>query len=271
MKITFVGAGSMAEAMISGLVKNNIVEVHDIYVTNRSEKTRLEYIKNQYGVQTSYNLHDLMHRAKIVILAVKPKDAKAVLQKISSYIHPDSLIISVIAGVSLSTIENILNIQVPIVRAMPNTSATIGQSATALAKNQFVDENQLKQAFCLFSAIGMTVMVEEEKLDAVTGLSGSGPAYIYYIVEAFEKSAEELGLESEMAKQLIVQTLIGAAEMLNYSKEKAENLRMAVTSPGGTTEAGIRVLDHNKVKEAVIHCIKEATLQSKRLSKQHGK
>ncbi|PKR85994.1 pyrroline-5-carboxylate reductase [Heyndrickxia camelliae] len=269
MKISFIGAGSMAEAMISGLVNKNVVKGEQIHVTNRSENTRLHFLRQKYGVQTTYNLQELFHQSKIVILAVKPKDADEALLKVSPYIQRDTLIISVIAGVSISTIENILNIHVPIIRAMPNTSAAIGQSATAIAKNAFVQDCHLELAEALLSAIGMTMIVEEEKLDAVTGLSGSGPAYIYYIVEAMENSAQEIGLESELAKKLIVQTLLGAAGMLNHSNEKAENLRIAVTSPGGTTEAGIRVLDRHNVKDALINCIKEATLQSKRLSTQY--
>lgn len=270
MKISIIGAGSMAEAMISGMVSNNVVKSGQIYVTNRSENSKLSYLNQKYGVQITYNLQDLFHLTNIVILAVKPKDAKEVLQKISSYLQPDTLIISVIAGVSISTIENILNIHAPIIRAMPNTSAAIGLSATAIAKNSLVNNDHLNLALSLLSAIGVTMIVEEEKLDAVTGLSGSGPAYIYYMVEAMENSAKEIGLDSELAKKLIVQTLLGAAEMLNHSNEKAENLRIAVTSPGGTTEAGIRVLDRHKVKDALVDCIKEATLQSKRLSKQQS-
>ncbi|MBB2483211.1 pyrroline-5-carboxylate reductase [Bacillus sp. APMAM] len=270
MKISFIGAGSMAEAMISGLISNNVVESGQIYVTNRSENTKLHHLQQKYGVQTTYDPRDLFHQTNIVVLAVKPKDAKEVLQKISLFMQPETLIISVIAGVSIATIENILNIHAPIIRAMPNTSAAIGQSATAIAKNSLVNNDHLELTLSLLSAIGMTMIVEEEKLDAVTGLSGSGPAYIYYIVEAMENSAKEIGLESELAKKLIVQTLLGAAEMLNHSKEKAEKLRIAVTSPGGTTEAGIRVLDQHKVKDALVNCIKEATLQSKRLSKQQS-
>jgi len=270
MKISFIGAGSMAEAMISGLVTKNVVKGGQIYVTNRSENTKLDFLHQKYGVQTTYNLHELFHQPNIVVLAVKPKDANEVLLKICPFIQPNTLIISVIAGVSISTIENILNIHVPIIRAMPNTSAAIGQSATAIAKNAFVQDKHLNLADSLLSAIGLTMVVEEEKLDAVTGLSGSGPAYIYYIVEAMENSAKEIGLESDLAKKLIVQTLLGAAGMLNHSNEKAENLRIAVTSPGGTTEAGIRVLDRHKVKDALVNCIKEATLQSKRLSKQQA-
>ncbi|MGV3464295.1 MAG: pyrroline-5-carboxylate reductase [Heyndrickxia sp.] len=269
MKISFIGAGSMAEAMISGLVNNKVVKGRQIYVTNRSENVKLHYLHQKYGVQTTYNLQELFDQSNIVVLAVKPKDLNEALLKICPFIRSDTLIISVVAGVSISTIENILNIHSPIIRAMPNTSAAIGQSATAIAKNSFVQDNHLKIADSLLSAIGMTMVVEEEKLDAVTGLSGSGPAYIYYIVEAMENSAKEIGLESELAKKLIIQTLLGAAGMLNHSNEKAENLRIAVTSPGGTTEAGIRVLDRHKVKDALVSCIKEATLQSKRLSTQY--
>ena len=148
---------------------------------------------------------------------------------------------------------------------MPNTSASVGKSATAITFNELVSDEQRELALSIFSAIGTTAIVEEDQLDAITGLSGSGPAYIYYVVEAMEQSAKDIGLESETAKQLIIQTLIGAAEMLSSSGKDAAKLRKEVTSPGGTTEAGIEVLRQRGVEEAFIQCIKTATEQSKKL------
>ncbi|MGE6258936.1 pyrroline-5-carboxylate reductase [Heyndrickxia sporothermodurans] len=264
MKISFIGAGSMAEAIISGITHKKIINEENIYVTNRADEMKLSSLKEKYKIQTTYEMKALLSQTDIVVLAVKPKDAEEALLAIRPYINPTTLIISVLAGISISYIENIIDN--PIIRAMPNTSAAIGKSATAITYNDKVSQEQLHFCIKLLSSIGNTTIVEEEKLDAITGLSGSGPAYIYYIVEAMEQSAQEIGLEKTMAKKLIIQTLIGAAEMLEVSEKSPEDLRKAVTSPGGTTEAGIRILDNKQVKDAFIHCIKEAALQSKRLS-----
>lgn len=177
------------------------------------------------------------------------------------------LLVSVVAGVSINNIEKIINREMAIIRSMPNTSATVGKSATAIAHNSVVSAEQLAVTTSLLETIGTVTLVNEEQLDAVTGLSGSGPAYIYYLVEAMERSAKEIGLEKEAAKSLILQTIIGAAEMLVQSSKTPQTLRKEVTSPGGTTEAGINVLQSREVQEALIDCIIEATQQSKRLGR----
>ncbi|MDE3839498.1 pyrroline-5-carboxylate reductase [Bacillus methanolicus] len=264
-KLTFVGAGSIAEAMISGMLKSNLIEKNRIWVTNRKDDNKLNRMSQDYGVNTSYNLEELFSNTDAVILAMKPKDAAEAITRIKDYLTEDMLIISVLAGISISSIEELSGKSLAIVRAMPNTSAAIGKSATAIAVNKMVKDQQKKIVKQMFETIGLTTFVEEEQLDAVTGLSGSGPAYIYYLVEAMEKSAVEIGLEKEVAKQLIVQTLLGAAEMLTKSSKSPEQLRREVTSPGGTTEAGIKVLEAHDVQHAFISCIKEATAQSKRL------
>ncbi|OZI11996.1 pyrroline-5-carboxylate reductase [Bacillaceae bacterium SAS-127] len=265
MKTVFIGAGSMAEAMISGAISSGALKHTDIYATNRANEARLKELKDQYNIHTSYQIDEMFKDSKIIVLAMKPKDAKAALETIKPFISPTSLIITLMAGVAIDFIERELNEPCGVIRAMPNTSAAVGKSATAIALNQHVSEEQKQKALSLFSSIGMTKIVKEEQLDAVTGLSGSGPAYIYYVVEAMEQAAETIGLEKEISKPLIIQTLLGAAEMLSVSDGKAEQLRKAVTSPGGTTEAGIRLLENQQVKEAFVTCIKEATAQSKRL------
>lgn len=269
MKISFIGAGSMAEAIISGITQQKLIDSKNIFVTNRSDEVKLSTLKEKYNIQTTYEMKELFEGADIVVLAVKPKDIEDALSIARSYIYPSTLIISVLAGITISHIETKLNC--PIIRAMPNTSAAIGKSATAISYNHKVSNDQLKVTIDLLSSIGNTTIVEEEQLDAITGLSGSGPAYIYYIAEAMEESAQEIGLEKSVAKKLIIQTLLGAAEMLRITEKSPADLRKAVTSPGGTTEAGIRVLDNNQVKEAFIHCIKEATIQSKRLAQLNKK
>lgn len=264
-KLTFIGAGSMAEALLSGMIKKELIEKQQIWVTNRSNEQKLTEMRNQYGVNISYDQKELLEYADIVILAMKPKDVVSAFDQIKPYLTENMMIVSLLAGVSIDSISSLAKKQVPIVRAMPNTSAAIGLSATAIAINNQVTEEQLEIIKNMFDTVGLTTFVEEKQIDAVTGLSGSGPAYIYYIVEAMEKSAVEIGLDSEMAKELIVQTLIGAAQMVSTSNKAPEQLRKEVTSPGGTTEAGINTLESYGVQEAFFNCIKEAAMQSKRL------
>ncbi len=265
--IAFVGAGSMAEAMISGITTRSNLTSNQITVMNRSNSDRLSFLQTAYGVETTHYYEKLLKDASIVVLAIKPKDVFAALSSIKPYLRDDMLLISVVAGVSMTDIELIINRNLAIIRTMPNTSAAIGKSATAIAQNRFVTNDQLQLATSLLETIGQVTLMDEEQLDAVTGLSGSGPAYIYYLIEAMEQSAERIGLGKEDAKALILQTIIGAAEMLHNSSKTPQILRKEITSPGGTTEAGLKILESKQVQEAFVECIVEATAQSKRLGK----
>lgn len=263
-KIGFIGAGSMAEAMIAGLIKGKVYKAEQIIIANRSNTERLNELSKKYGIDTTHDKKKLVKEASIIVLAMKPKDVKAGLEGTQSLIE-DQLIVSVLAGISIQTITNILGKEAPIVRAMPNTSAAIGKSATAIAGSDSVTIKQLKKCESLFEAIGICKVVEEYQLDAVTGLSGSGPAYIYYLVESMEKAAVEVGLDPFVARELIVQTLLGASEMIAVSDKHPSQLRKEVTSPNGTTEAGISILKERQVEEAFISCIKRATERSNEL------
>ncbi|WP_462412121.1 pyrroline-5-carboxylate reductase [Neobacillus sp. Marseille-QA0830] len=264
-KMAIVGAGSMAEAFISGILEKELIDRKNIWVTNHSNQERLSCLQERYGIRTTYELNALFEDADIVMLAMKPKDAGSSIDNIREYLTGNMLVVSVLAGVSMDTIEAIAGKRLAIARAMPNTSAAVGKSATAIAVNERVSELQLETAGKLFESVGLASIVGEEQLDAVTGLSGSGPAYIYYLIEAMENSAAEIGLEKDMAQQLIIQTLIGAAEMVKNSSKSPEQLRREVTSPGGTTEAGLRVLEENGVHQAFVSCIKAATAQSRKM------
>lgn len=259
----------MAEAIITRLIETKICHQDEIYATNRNNKEKMAELERRYGIHTTYNLEELLQDANMIVFAVKPKDADAVLQKVRPFINDNTVFVSVLAGISLHFLEERLNTGSSIVRAMPNTSASVGKSATAITFNSNVTVKQMQLTQDILAAVGMTTVVEENQLDAITGLAGSGPAYIYYLVEAMEQSAKELGLEADLAKKLIIQTLSGATEMLLSSKKEAADLRFEVTSPGGTTEAGIQVLQQKAVKEAVIECIKTAANQAKELGKLH--
>ncbi|MBB6444792.1 pyrroline-5-carboxylate reductase [Bacillus benzoevorans] len=266
-KLAFIGAGSMAEALISGMVENKLLEPQNIWVTNRSNEERLNELKTKYGVSTSYDTADMLKEVDAVLLAMKPKDAAQSLTAIKHLLSDRTMLISVLAGVSLVSMEKLVGKAMPIVRAMPNTSAAIGKSATGFAVNEHVSAEQIELVQKILQTAGIARLVQEEQLDAVTGLSGSGPAYIYYLFEAMEKSAVDLGLEADLAKDFIVQTLMGAAEMLATSTKSASQLRKEVTSPGGTTEAGLNILAEHEVDKAVMECIKTAAEKSKSMGK----
>lgn len=269
-KIGVIGAGSMAEAIVSGLIKGKLMAPDQIIVSNRSNSERLHELQTTYGVKVTHDKKEVVEQSTILLLAMKPKDVEAGINSIKDYVT-NQLIISVLAGVSIETISQIFEKDLPIVRAMPNTSASIRKSATAIAANDAVTSANLKECQTLFEAIGICTVVKEAQLDAVTGISGSGPAYLYYFVESLEKAAEEVGLEEQIARELILQTITGAAEMLMTSGKHASTLRKEVTSPNGTTEAGLTVLEQQNFEKAVIACVKRATERSEELKEMFSK
>ncbi|WP_028402792.1 pyrroline-5-carboxylate reductase ProI [Ectobacillus panaciterrae] len=266
-KISFIGAGSIAEAIIHGLLQSNIVKSEQITVGNRSNKARLQELYSRYGVKGTHDNEELLANADIVFLAMKPKDVVEALTPLQEYITNQQLIISLLAGVSTASITSLLQKNVPVIRAMPNTSSAILKSATAISPSVHAEEEHIYLAKTLFETIGLVSVVEEKDMHAVTALSGSGPAYIYYVIEAMEEAARQIGLDETVAKSLILQTMIGAAEMLKGDTKPPAILRKEITSPGGTTEAGIEVLQSLHFQEALIQCIIQATQRSRELGK----
>ncbi|MDA7027051.1 pyrroline-5-carboxylate reductase [Bacillus sp. CLL-7-23] len=266
-RIVFIGAGSMAESMIKGLIKSGTLTPKQITATNKSNKARLKELHDVYEINTEQDIGQAVAQFDTIVLAVKPKDAAESIEKIQPYLHKEQLIISILAGISIDTIQHFTRKKLPIVRAMPNTSASIQKSATAFTAGPYVTEEQIDEVTNLFHTIGSVTMVEETALDAVTAVAGSGPAFVYRFVEALEKSARELGLDELTAKQLIIDMIIGAAQMLESGKEPAL-LRKEITSPGGTTEAGIRVLHELQFEKTVITCVKEAAKRSAEMREQ---
>ncbi|NRR04257.1 pyrroline-5-carboxylate reductase [Brevibacillus sp. RS1.1] len=268
-RIGFLGAGSIVEAMLSGIGKKGLLPSERISVTNRNNMERLEQLANDYGVTVTQDKFDVVRSSDILILAIKPKDAAEALLDLRGVVRSDQLIISVIAGVSTSLIGEWLGAECPIIRTMPNTSSAVGLSATGLCANPFVQKEHRELATKLFEAIGTVYEVAEEELDIITGLSGSGPAYIYYLVEAMMGAGAKAGLDREMARQLTLQTVIGAAHMLLDTREEPSILRQKVTSPGGTTQAGLEVLEAYQFQEAVTVAILRAAERSREMGAQY--
>lgn len=267
-KIVFIGAGAMAEAIINGLTKEEKFLPAQIHVTNKSDIDQLEHLKRTYNVQIVCEEKKAIKEADIIVLAMKPKDSIDAFEEISSYINEKATIISVIAGVSIQTITSHLGTR-PIARVMPNTSAAVGLSASAVSWNDLVSESLKQEIINILQAIGSVKVVNEEDLHVVTALAGSGPAYLYYFAEQFEAAAVQHGLSSEDARQLFIQTMEGAAQMLKKGDVEPSELRRKVTSPGGTTEAGVEQLIHHKVNEAIFACINAAQNKSRVLGKQY--
>ena len=265
-KIVFVGAGAMAEAIINGLTKGNKISPEFIYVTNKSDKSQLNYLKETYDVQIVCDQKKALTEANIIFLAMKPKDANDALNSLASYINKDAIIISVIAGISIQTIIHALGNR-PIARVMPNTSAAVGMSASAICWNELISDEWKLLIIDLLESIGSVKVVAEKDLHVVTALSGSGPAYFYYLAEQFEAASVEHGLEKGDARQLFIQTMEGAAQMLKQGDVEPSELRRRVTSPGGTTEAGIEQLMEHNVSEAIFACINAAQNRSRELGK----
>lgn len=265
IRYCFIGAGSMAEAMIAGLLKKGMAEAGQIMVINRQNRARLAYLNREYGVQIPENKGDAVVQSDIVILAAKPKDIPDALTQWGPMIRPDQLVISVAAGISTAFIERHLKEGTAVIRSMPNTSCTIGLSATAICRGRWATHEHMESAHRLFQAIGIVVEVPEEAMDTVTGLSGSGPAYIYYMVEAMQQAGVEAGLKADIARQLTLQTLLGAAHMLIETEEEPAELRRKVTSPGGTTLAGLETLRQYQFEKAVQSAIFRAKERSKEL------
>lgn len=263
--ICFAGAGSMAEAIIRGLIATKTSSPAQIYVINRSNQDTLIRLKEQYGIQPAMSQQerdDAVSQADILLLAMKPKDAEAALESLKLELQPETLLVSVIAGLPIRSIKRVLARETNIVRAMPNTSSTIGWGATGICFSQGTNETKRRQAEILFHAVGNTVIVEEELMNTVTGISGSGPAYFYYMMEALIAAGVDNGLDYETAKQLTVQTILGAANMVKITGESPQDLRKKVTSPGGTTQAAIESLDQSGVYDALRQAAKRATARA---------
>jgi pyrroline-5-carboxylate reductase len=263
-RIAFVGAGNMAEALIKGLVASEKVLATNIIASGRRGE-RVQKIAQRYGIVAATDNKHCVKDASIVVLAVKPQVLAGVLDGIAEQVHADALVISVAAGVTTGTIEAHLKPGTRVVRSMPNTAAKVGRSATAIAAGAHAGEEDLDVARAIFEMVGRVVVVDEVHLDAVTGLSGSGPAYIFLIIEALADAGVKVGLSREIALQLAAQTLLGSAHMLLETGEHPGALKDQVTSPGGTAIAGLHTLEAGGLRTTLINAVEAATRRAKEL------
>lgn len=261
-KVLFIGAGSMAEAIAAGIVNEEIIPPNSIVMTNKqNEQRRIELMKKYHVIAVPYS-EVQWHEADIILLAMKPKDAERALTELKSFIKPGQIIMSVLAGISTSYMEGILPSGQPVIRVMPNTSSTIGESITAITGGNAVSMEHIEIAKELFSSIGRVKVIEEEQMDVFTGIAGSGPAYIYYVLEHIEKTALAEGFDQESAREIAAQTIYGASKMVLDTQTSPEVLRKKVTSPNGTTAAGLDALHKNGAGQAFSKAILSAKNRS---------
>ncbi|WP_017728215.1 pyrroline-5-carboxylate reductase [Halalkalibacterium ligniniphilum] len=263
--ITFLGAGSMAESIIAGLVAQQIVVPHQIIATNQSDEEKLAYLENRYQIRTLQDREQAVKEGDIVVLAMKPKNVKEAIEDVKHVTSKDQLFVSVLAGIPTTYIEDLLGHNAPVIRTMPNTSAKVGASATGISAGKTANSTHMVLVTHLFEAIGTVTTVTEDKLDAVTGIAGSGPAYFYYLVEAMERAAADAGLSENEAKVLLAQTLIGVGKRLLSTTKSTAELYKEVMSPGGTTEAGIGVLQERETQAAMQEAVTRAIARSTEL------
>lgn len=263
-RIAFLGTGNMAEAIIRGLLRSGTCKAEQITGTAR-RPTRLETLASQYGIRTTSDNEAAVRDADIVILSVKPQVLDAMLTTIAPALRPGTLVISVAAGVPIAAMERRLGAGTRIIRAMPNTPSLVGQGACAIAPGAHATADDVALALTIFRSVGIATEVEESLLDAVTGLSGSGPAYIFLIIEALSDAGVKVGLPRYTALELAAQTVLGSARLLIETGSHPGTLKDQVTSPGGTAIAGLHTLESGGLRTTLIDAVESATRRSKEL------
>ncbi len=266
LSLAIIGGGKIGEALLSGLIRRNGNE--GIVVCERSPQRAAE-LAERYGV-ASPELGEAAARSRVLLIAVKPQDVDDLLTRLAAHVTDRHLIVSVAAGVPTARIEAALPSGTPVVRVMPNTPVLVDEGMSVLSPGAHAQEQHLDEAEALLAAVGRVRRVPESQQDAVTALSGSGPAYFFYLVEAMIDAGILLGLPRSLAADLIVQTALGSAVMLRDSGEHPVQLREAVTSPGGTTIAAIRELERHSVRAALIAAIEAAHDRSVELGQADG-
>lgn len=264
-RVVFIGCGNMGSALISGILGSGLISKDKVLATDIRPK-RLEYIREKEGVSTTEDNREAVEKSDIIVLAVKPQVIGRVLSEIKDVVTEDKIIISIAAGITTGFIEKVLGKEVSVVRVMPNTPALVRTSASGLSPGKYAGEQEEIIAEQMMSRVGIVVKVPEEMLDAVTALSGSGPAYIFYVIESLIEAGTEMGLSEDDVRKLVEQTVLGAVRMVMDTGESPQVLRARVTSPGGTTETALKYLEEKGFQKILITAVKEAAIRSKELS-----
>lgn len=263
--IGFIGAGNMAETLLGGLISSKQSKPEDI-ICSDVRQPRLAELAKQYGIQTTTDNIEVIKSSEIIIYAVKPQIIAEVLKETADSLDTSKLIISIAAGVPMAAIESLLHKDLRLIRSMPNVCVAVKEGATAIAAGAHAKTEDIDMAMAIFNSVGRCIFLKENHLmDAVTGLSGSGPAYIFMIVDALADAGVKMGLSRENARELSSQTVLGAAKMLIETNIHPGQLKDMVTSPGGTAIAGLHTLEKGGIRTTLINGVEAATLRSKEL------
>lgn len=265
-QIGFVGAGNMATALIRGVLAAKLARPEQVLIFD-VDAGKMDRLVEAHQVVTAKNNCDLVGRCDLVVLAVKPQVMGQVLQEIAPAVRGDQCFISIAAGITLARLEGALGPNARVIRTMPNTPALIGAGAAAIARGHAASDEDAAVAQAIFGAVGSAVVLDEKYLDAVTAISGSGPAYLFFFVEALFEAAERTGLEREIGQALVKQTILGAARMVSELSQTPAQLREAVTSPGGTTAAALAVLREGGFADLIVRAVEAAAARAAQLAK----
>jgi pyrroline-5-carboxylate reductase len=264
-KVAILGGGRIGEALLSGLLSSGWRDAAEIVVTSREEE-RLAELRERYGVEATADNAAAVAGAGIVVIAVKPQDIDALLAQVGQHLTPEQTVVSVAAAIPTAHIEERIAEGVPVVRAMPNAPATVHEGMAGICAGAYAGDEQLALAEELLSHLGRVVRVPERSMDAITAVSGSGPAYFALLAEAMIEAGILLGLSREISTTLVVQTMFGTAKQLRDQKMHPVELRESVTSPGGTTIAAIRELEQAGVRAAFLNAIQAAMDRARELA-----
>ncbi len=262
--IGFIGTGNMAEALIAGLLKVKFAAPEHIMAFD-TDGERLRHVQRKYGVKKASDNNHLSSQCDPLIFCVKPQSMKEVVEEMADSLSPSKLLISIAAGVPLHTIETYARKQLRLIRVMPNINVLVREGASALAPGNLATKEDLKLAKAIFDCVGKSIIVHEPLMDAVTGLSGSGPAYIFLIIEALTDAGVHLGMTRSQALTLVAQTVMGSVKLLSDTGEHPTLLREKVTSPGGTTAAGLYKLEEGSLRKILMDAVIAATQRSREL------
>jgi pyrroline-5-carboxylate reductase len=262
--IGFIGTGNMGEALIAGLLKAKFATPNQV-VAFDADGERLQSIHKKYGIGKTSDNRQLSSRSDPILLCVKPQSMKEVVEEIGEYLDTSKLVISIAAGVPLYVIEAYARKQLRLIRVMPNIAAIVREAASAIAPGNLATEEDLQLAKAIFDCVGRSTTVSESLMDAVTGLSGSGPAYVFLVIEALTDAGVYLGMTRAQAFTLATQTVMGSVKLLSETGEHPALLREKVTSPGGTTAAGIYKLEEGGLRKIFIDAVIAATQRAKEL------
>ena len=263
-RIAVLGAGKLGEALISGMIDAGIVSKKQ-FIATAAHKERLDQLREKLDIETTLSNAEAVRKAHLVLVCVKPMTVEEVLRQIADDLHPGHIVISVAASVPTRLMESVINKPVPVIRTMPNTPSFVKKGMTAIAPGKFATAEHTAEARKIFDAIGRTVILDEKHMDAVTGLSASGPAFVYIIIESFVEAGVKVGLPREAATQLAAQMVLGAASMVLETGEHPAKLKDIVTTPAGCTIDGILELEDGGLRVTLIKAVVRATQRAKEL------